>query len=66
MDNENPSAIRKIDAVVLAVAHEEFRYFTVQELDELYKSGQPKVLVDIKGILDRSTYESAGYSYWRL
>lgn len=60
------SAIREMDAVVLTVAHEEFRYFTVQELDELYKSGQPKVLVDIKGILDRSTYESAGYSYWRL
>ena len=60
------SAIRKMDAVVLAVAHEEFRYFTVQVLDELYKSGQPNVLVDIKVILDRSTYESAGYSYWRL
>ena len=60
------SAIREMDAVVLTVAHEEFRYFTVQELDGFYKENQQKVLVDIKGILDRSTYESAGYSYWRL
>ena len=60
------SAIREMDAVVLTVAHEEFRYFTVQELDELYKLGQQKVLVDIKGVLDRNTYEAAGYSYWRL
>ena len=60
------AAIREMDAVVLAVAHEEFRQFTVQELDELYKDGRKKVLVDIKGVLDRNTYEAAGYSYWRL
>jgi UDP-N-acetyl-D-galactosamine dehydrogenase len=25
-----------------------------------------KVLIDIKGILDRKEYETAGYRYWRL
>ena len=25
-----------------------------------------KVLLDIKGILDRKEYEAAGYRYWRL
>lgn len=25
-----------------------------------------KVLLDIKGLLNRKEYESAGYKYWRL
>ena len=25
-----------------------------------------KVLLDIKGLLDRNEYEKAGYDYWRL
>lgn len=58
-------AIRGRDAVVLAVAHNEFANFTVNDMDKFFGAGT-KVLVDIKGILDRRTYEIAGYSYWRL
>jgi UDP-N-acetyl-D-galactosamine dehydrogenase len=29
-------------------------------------SNENKVLLDIKGILDRKEYEIAGYRYWRL
>ena len=60
------AAICDMDAVVLAVAHEEFKRFTVKDMDALYQKDSRKVLVDIKGVLDRSTYEAAGYSYWRL
>lgn len=60
--------IRDMDAVVLAVAHREFSGMTMAELDKLFKSGpnSKKVLVDIKGLLNRREYESAGYIYWRL
>ena len=58
-------SIKDMDAVILAVAHESFSTFTVGDLGKLFGKGQ-KVLLDIKGILDRDEYEQAGYSYWRL
>ena len=59
------SALNNLDAVVLAVAHDEYKQLTVSDIDKLYGVGT-KVLVDVKGILDRKEYEAAGYSYWRL
>ncbi len=59
------SQIKDMDAVILAVAHEEFKSFTVEDIDAMFAAGK-KVLLDIKGVLDRKTYENAGYSYWRL
>ncbi len=57
--------ISDMDAVVLAVAHTEFNSFTKTEIDAMYGAGQ-KVLVDVKGILERKEYENAEYNYWRL
>ena len=54
-----------MDAVILAVAHEEFRLLRQEDLDAMFGGGR-KVLLDIKGILDRKAYEDAGYLYWRL
>ena len=30
------------------------------------KGDGKKIMIDIKGLLDRKAYESAGYAYWRL
>lgn len=57
--------IKGMDAVILAVAHDQFAEFTMADIDALFGEGT-KVLLDIKGLLDRKKYESAGYSYWRL
>lgn len=57
--------IRDMDAVILAVAHKEFSSFSVDEMNSFFGSGK-KVLLDIKGILNRKEYEEAGYKYWRL
>ncbi len=57
--------IRQMDAVVLAVAHDKFSTFTQSDVDKFFGDGQ-KILVDIKGLLDRKEYENAGYIYWRL
>ena len=59
------NTISDMDAVVLAVAHEEFSHFTINDIDKFLNNGK-KVLLDIKGLLDRKTYEDAGYLYWRL
>ena len=60
--------IRDCDAVILAVAHEQFKSLTMADFDKMFKSADnsEKVLVDIKGLLDRNEYEKAGYNYWRL
>ena len=58
-------SIRGMDAVILAVAHKEFRDITMEKIDCLFGDGK-KVLLDIKGVLDRKEYERAGYRYWRL
>ena len=57
--------IKEMDAIVLAVAHEAFKSLQMSDMDALYTSGK-KILIDVKGILDRKEYEEAGYSYWRL
>lgn len=58
--------IRDMDAVILAVAHETYTHLTREKLSSYYKTGQTKILADLKGILNKAEYEGAGYSYWRL
>ena len=57
--------ITAMDAVILAVAHEEFKDLEMASVDALFGDGQ-KILLDLKGLLDRKAYEDAGYRYWRL
>jgi len=61
-------SIRGMDAVVLAVAHDEFKGLTMEDIDRFYREGpnENKVLIDVKGVLNRKEYEKAGYKYWRL
>jgi UDP-N-acetyl-D-galactosamine dehydrogenase len=60
--------IKEMDAVVLAVGHDQFLRFTQEDFNKMFKEGTNgrKVLLDIKGILNRKEYEVAGYKYWRL
>lgn len=62
------ASIKDCDAVILAVAHEQFKGLSTDDFDRMFKAGsnEKKVLVDIKGLLDRKEYEAAGYHYWRL
>jgi UDP-N-acetyl-D-galactosamine dehydrogenase len=65
VDFTDINTISDMDAVVLAVAHTVFASYTISDMDKLFGKGK-KVLVDVKGLLDRAQYEAAGYSYWRL
>ena len=60
--------IKGMDAIVVAVGHDQFLKFTREDFEKMFKDGsnESKVLLDIKGILDRKEYEAAGYKYWRL
>ena len=62
---EDMENLHGLDAVVLAVAHSDFEELTLDKMSSLYRDDK-RVLLDIKGILDRKNYEEAGYMYWRL
>lgn len=59
------NTIKDMDAVVFAVAHDCFKELPMDEIDRFYGEGK-KIMIDIKGLLDRTAYEAAGYIYWRL
>lgn len=58
--------IRQMDAVILAVAHEQYAGLTQEQIAAYFKTDGQRILVDIKGILNKKEYEEAGYFYWRL
>ncbi len=59
--------IKECDAVILAVAHNTYKKLEMKDMDALYKSDNTtKVLTDLKGILNKTEYQNAGYLYWRL
>ena len=62
------SEITDCDAVILAVAHDAFANLKQTDFDKMFASADntKRVLLDIKGLLDRDEYEKAGYNYWRL
>lgn len=62
------SEITGRDAVIIAVAHDAFADLTQADFDRMFASGDngKRVILDIKGLLDRKEYEEAGYIYWRL
>ena len=59
--------VKEMDAVILAVAHKEFMELSEAEIASWFKSSNDdKVLLDIKGVLNRNEYEAKKYKYWRL
>jgi len=56
--------LRKASAVIIAVAHKEYRLMSLSHLKKLM--GRNPVIVDVKGIVDRRAAEKAGIVLWRL
>ena len=58
--------IKDMDAVIIAVAHDDFMKITKDEIKGFFNpNNKVKVLADIKGILNRKEYEK-DFAYWRL
>lgn len=58
--------LKDLNCIVLAVAHNEFKEnYSLDFLDQLYSKGK-KVLIDVKGIIDKKECKARGYVYWRL
>lgn len=60
-------SVNNCDAVVVAVGHEIFKNMAKKEVDALFSaSSYKKVLFDLKGLFDKSSYNSDEFIYWRL
>ena len=59
--------VKDMDAVIVAVAHDQFLSLDKERVDSFYNpSHEIKVLMDLKGVLDRNRYLTEDYIYWRL
>ena len=59
--------VRGMDAVIIAVAHKQFTEFTPEKVCGFYDTKHTrKVLMDIKGVLNRKDYLTEDFLYWRL
>ncbi|MBQ9613730.1 MAG: nucleotide sugar dehydrogenase [Lachnospiraceae bacterium] len=59
--------IKEMDAVLIAVCHEEFKSMTPDQIAAYFREGNAaKVLIDLKGMFDRKAYPAPEWEYWRL
>ena len=58
----------ELDCLVIAVSHKEFKELTDQYIDAMFKNKpeNKKIIVDVKGILNKRAMLDAGFRYWRL
>lgn len=64
---QDMSAVRDMDAVIIAVSHTQFLSLSKEDIAGFFqKKNSKKVLMDIKGLLERKEYETEEYCYWRL
>lgn len=56
------------DCVIVAVAHNEFKKLSLDDIKKLYKASpdSEKVLLDVKGLYSVETLKASGMRYWRL
>lgn len=60
--------VKDADCIVFAVAHDEFRKLSNEEVKNMFKAetNDKKVIVDIKNIFDSDKFKNDGYVYWSL
>ena len=60
--------VKDVDCLIVAVAHNEFKALTLDEIKALFRGCQDneKVLLDVKGLYKISELDASGMRYWRL
>lgn len=58
--------IKEIDALIIAVGHNEYRELNITTLKNKFKDKNNMILIDVKGIIDKKLAISEGYKFWRL
>ena len=60
--------IADVDCVIVAVAHNEFRALSLEDVKKMFKNvpDNEKVLIDVKGLYKVEELMATGMRYWRL
>ena len=60
--------VKDADCVIVAVAHNEFRALSLDDIKALYRKSadDEKVLIDVKGLYKVDELKASGMRYWRL
>lgn len=60
--------VHDVDCVIVAVAHDEFKKLSLEDLNLMYREmpDEKKVLIDVKGLYDIKAVEKQGFRLWRL
>ena len=60
--------VKNADCVIVAVAHNEFKALSLDDIAKLFKEGssEDKVLIDVKGLYAVDELKASGLRWWRL
>ncbi len=58
--------IKDADCIIVAVAHNEFKALSIDDLLKLYKKNSQHVLIDVKGLFKIDDLKASGMKWWRL
>lgn len=58
--------IQNVDAIILAVAHREYKILDLSILKEKYLNYENMILMDVKGIVDVTKAKNLNFKLWRL
>lgn len=60
--------VKDADCVIVAVAHNEFKALSLENIKAMFKISpdNEKVLIDVKGLYSVSELDKSGMKYWRL
>ncbi|BCS88509.1 nucleotide sugar dehydrogenase [Pseudodesulfovibrio sediminis] len=58
--------LRNLDALILAVSHEQYASIPVAELKSWFVNPDATLVIDVKGFFDRAELEANNVAYWRL
>lgn len=64
----NMGAVKDVDCIIVAVAHQEFKDMGLNKIISLYREApmDEKVLIDVKGIYKVDDLKESGIKWWRL
>lgn len=57
---------KELDAVILAVAHDEYKKLSLDDIKKWFADQTNALIVDVKGLWNPEDVHAAGISYWRL
>ena len=60
-------SLHGLDCVIFGVAHDNFKEIGLEKIEDMFADGpnHEKVLIDVRGMLNRAEIKRRGYRYWR-